>query len=267
MWHQDSRSFVPWIINTPIWAPFRPEEKEDRWRATLEEEIEGGNRPQRACLGLWRDSLWNRRQLQRNAQGALQTGDEALGELHLREVRRAKSRWASELHHFHWKTLWVSRRRCLGGICIVTFLVDFRCCSFVGKRGNGGQAISIGKNCDKFGIVVHELGHVVGFWHEHTRPDRDNHVNILRESIMSGKLQKFPDFKNKLPKHRLIKWNKVCTTNQLRSCLDPDEVHTLVPLLVPETWAPLENHDVKTENAQEKFQIFKINCDGTSELN
>lgn len=37
---------------------------------------------------------------------------------------------------------------------------QFSCCSFVGKRGNGGQAISIGKNCDKFGIVVHELGHV-----------------------------------------------------------------------------------------------------------
>lgn len=52
------------------------------------------------------------------------------------------------------------------------------CCSFVGKRGQGPQAISIGKNCDKFGIVVHELGHVVGFWHEHTRPDRENHVVI-----------------------------------------------------------------------------------------
>ena len=49
-------------------------------------------------------------------------------------------------------------------------LIICRCCSFVGKRGNGPQAISIGKNCDKFGIVVHELGHVVGFWHEHTRP-------------------------------------------------------------------------------------------------
>ena len=61
-----------------------------------------------------------------------------------------------------------------------------RCCSFVGKRGNGAQAISIGKNCDKFGIVVHELGHVVGFWHEHTRPDRDNHVQIMRENIMGG---------------------------------------------------------------------------------
>ncbi|XP_066256660.1 protein tolkin [Euwallacea similis] len=65
------------------------------------------------------------------------------------------------------------------------------CCSFVGKRGNGGQAISIGKNCDKFGIVVHELGHVVGFWHEHTRPDRDNHVNIIRENIMNGQEYNF----------------------------------------------------------------------------
>lgn len=64
------------------------------------------------------------------------------------------------------------------------------CCSFVGKRGNGPQAISIGKNCDKFGIVVHELGHVVGFWHEHTRPDRDNHVQIVRENIMSGNIYK-----------------------------------------------------------------------------
>ncbi|KAL5282994.1 BMP1.2 family protein [Megaselia abdita] len=60
------------------------------------------------------------------------------------------------------------------------------CCSFVGKRGNGAQAISIGKNCDKFGIVVHELGHVVGFWHEHTRPDRDRNVLINKENIMHG---------------------------------------------------------------------------------
>lgn len=60
------------------------------------------------------------------------------------------------------------------------------CCSYVGRRGGGPQAISIGKNCDKFGIVVHELGHVVGFWHEHTRPDRDEHVSIIRDNIQQG---------------------------------------------------------------------------------
>lgn len=65
------------------------------------------------------------------------------------------------------------------------------CCSFVGKRGQGPQAISIGKNCDKFGIVVHELGHVVGFWHEHTRPDRENHVVINKPNIMTGQEYNF----------------------------------------------------------------------------
>ncbi|XP_014300153.1 bone morphogenetic protein 1 [Microplitis demolitor] len=70
------------------------------------------------------------------------------------------------------------------------------CCSFVGKRGNGPQAISIGKNCDKFGIVVHELGHVVGFWHEHTRPDRDRHVQIIRDNIMAGQEYNFNKLTN-----------------------------------------------------------------------
>ena len=67
----------------------------------------------------------------------------------------------------------------------------YRCCSFVGKRGNGPQAISIGKNCDKFGIIIHELGHVLGFWHEHTRPDRDKHVTIVRENILNGFIEQF----------------------------------------------------------------------------
>jgi len=79
----------------------------------------------------------------------------------------------------------------------------------VGKRSEGAQAISIGKNCDKFGIVVHELGHVIGFWHgkmtvvnfssffilkkyrinfqEHTRPDRDAYVDIFYRNIQQGK--------------------------------------------------------------------------------
>uniref|UniRef100_A0A914YVX1 Metalloendopeptidase n=1 Tax=Panagrolaimus superbus TaxID=310955 RepID=A0A914YVX1_9BILA len=61
-----------------------------------------------------------------------------------------------------------------------------RCCSYVGRRGDGGQIISIGKNCDKFGIIVHEIGHVVGFSHEHTRPDRDHFVEIFRNNIQQG---------------------------------------------------------------------------------
>ena len=52
------------------------------------------------------------------------------------------------------------------------------CCSSIG-RVYGGQRLSLERPwCVRFSTVVHEIGHVVGFWHEHNRPDRDEHVNM-----------------------------------------------------------------------------------------
>ena len=64
-----------------------------------------------------------------------------------------------------------------------------RCGSYVGRKG-GRQSVYIGPRCNR-GNSIHEIGHAVGFWHEQSRPDRDEYINILTRNIASGMRHNF----------------------------------------------------------------------------
>lgn len=53
----------------------------------------------------------------------------------------------------------------------------------MGFLGYGQQGISLSKRCIQFQTILHEIGHAIGFWHEHTRPDRDDYVDVLYDNI------------------------------------------------------------------------------------
>ena len=69
----------------------------------------------------------------------------------------------------------------------------FRCWSYIGRRG-GEQVLSLRppdqKSCHclcNVGRIMHEMMHALGFFHEHTRPDRDDYINIVVDNVRKGR--------------------------------------------------------------------------------
>uniref|UniRef100_A0AAY4D9X1 Metalloendopeptidase n=1 Tax=Denticeps clupeoides TaxID=299321 RepID=A0AAY4D9X1_9TELE len=60
------------------------------------------------------------------------------------------------------------------------------CWSYIG-RTTGRQELSLQRGaCLHRPTIQHELLHALGFHHEHSRSDRDNHVHVLYRNIMPG---------------------------------------------------------------------------------
>jgi hypothetical protein len=64
------------------------------------------------------------------------------------------------------------------------------CFSKVGQVG-GEQELNLGEGCFKSHLILHQLLHVAGFWHEQARCDRDQFVKINFDKIQSDKVANF----------------------------------------------------------------------------
>ncbi|KAM9356303.1 low choriolytic enzyme-like [Pholidichthys leucotaenia] len=67
----------------------------------------------------------------------------------------------------------------------LTIEPKFGCFSLVGYIGDR-QLLSLQRPCLKNSIIQHELLHAMGFFHEHSRSDRDQHIKVNWENIIEG---------------------------------------------------------------------------------
>ncbi|MBL8176184.1 MAG: hypothetical protein JNK48_16015, partial [Bryobacterales bacterium] len=64
------------------------------------------------------------------------------------------------------------------------------CSSYVGRLGIAAQPINIGDSCST-GNTIHEIGHAIGLYHEHTRTDRDTYVKVNLQNVTSTATSNF----------------------------------------------------------------------------
>uniref|UniRef100_A0A0K0F2K0 Metalloendopeptidase n=1 Tax=Strongyloides venezuelensis TaxID=75913 RepID=A0A0K0F2K0_STRVS len=72
----------------------------------------------------------------------------------------------------------------------LNIIKGYGCYSQVGRTG-GKQELSLGRGCLFHEIIIHELMHSLGFWHEHSRFDRNDHIKIIWENILPGMKSQF----------------------------------------------------------------------------
>ena len=66
----------------------------------------------------------------------------------------------------------------------IRFTESIGCTSRIGRVG-GEQRIEVGRSCEQRD-VIHDIGHALGFLHEHTRVDRDDFVTYHSECAQPG---------------------------------------------------------------------------------
>ncbi|KAJ3606196.1 hypothetical protein NHX12_025717 [Muraenolepis orangiensis] len=124
------------------------------------------------------------------------------GDIHLPEGRNAlvntRYRWKFPIPYILGDDLDLNAKGCVHQAFEMYRLkscVDFKpyegektyikCFSSVGDQ-QSGQILSLGTGCDHKAVIEHELLHALGFYHEQSRTDRDDYVNVWLDQVTPG---------------------------------------------------------------------------------
>ncbi|TNN35830.1 Low choriolytic enzyme [Liparis tanakae] len=123
------------------------------------------------------------------------------------------------------------------------------CFSLLGRIGDK-QMVSLQRfGCVHYGIIQHELLHALGFYHEHTRSDRDNYIKINWENLKNFYLV---NFEKKDSNNLGTKYDYTSVMHYGSTAFGTNRKVTIVP--IPDANAPIGQREKMS-----KMDLFRIN--------
>ncbi|XP_061089991.1 hatching enzyme 1.2-like [Conger conger] len=123
------------------------------------------------------------------------------------------------------------------------------CYSYLGRTG-GKQVLSLAKyGCVYHGIIQHELNHALGFYHEHTRSDRDQYVKINWENVAPRTIF---NFKKQNTNNLNTPYEYTSIMHYGRTAFSTNRQDTITPI-------PDPNKSIGQRSNLSRGDIFRIN--------
>nr|QNH72426.1 toxin candidate TRINITY_DN37054_c0_g1_i2 [Pachycerianthus maua] len=116
------------------------------------------------------------------------------------------------------------------------FVAKDGCWSSVGREfwSTSGQEVSLGSGCYNKGIIMHEIMHALGFWHEQSRPDRNLYVEVLWENIQTGEEFNFNKYNHGKIDNMGVPYDMDSVMHYGRKSFSKNDLPTLRSIIEPE---------------------------------
>ncbi|CAI2358179.1 unnamed protein product [Caenorhabditis sp. 36 PRJEB53466] len=137
-----------------------------------------------------------------------------------------------------------------GDLDYIHIVPDDGCYSLVGRIG-GKQPVSLGDGCIQKGIIIHELMHAVGFFHEQSRADRDEYVKINWSNVEAGLQDQFDKYSLNMIDHLGTKYDYGSVMHYAPTAFSKNGKPTIEPVE--------KNVEIGQRSGFSENDIYKIN--------
>ncbi|CAB3410375.1 unnamed protein product [Caenorhabditis bovis] len=141
----------------------------------------------------------------------------------------SRSKIAEAIEEYRKKTCIDFAPKSAGDLDYIHIVPDDGCYSLVGRIG-GKQPVSLGDGCIQKGIIIHELMHAVGFFHEQSRADRDEYVKINWSNVEAGLQDQFDKYTLNMIDHLGTKYDYGSVMHYAPTAFSKNGKPTIEPL-------------------------------------